>query len=77
MKEIKINVDETLIKTFGHSLLESQLQDFLSKLLVRFSAMEMLNDIEKNDISNDLEWKKARNLAWEQEQNKYLKSLTL
>ena len=77
MKEIKISIDDTLIDTFGYSLIETKLQDFVSILLVKFSAMEILKDIENIDIANDPEWLKARDLAWEQEKNKYLKSITV
>ncbi len=77
MKEIKIRIDDMLIDTFGYSLIETKLQDFVSILLVKFSAMEILKDLENIDIANDPEWLNARDLAWEQEKNKYLKSITV
>ncbi len=77
MREIKIKIDDTLINTFGYSLIESKLQDFLSVMLVKFSAMEILKDIENTDLINDPEWLNARDLAWEQEKDKYLKSITV
>ncbi len=77
MKEIKISIDDILLDYFDYETIESKIQDFVSRLLLRFSAMEMLKDIEKTDILRDEEWQKARDIAWEQEQEKYLKSLTL
>ena len=77
MKEIKIRIDDTLVESFGYHLIENKLQDFVSKLLVKLSAMEMLKDIDNFDLTNDKEWLKARDLAWEQEKNRYLKSVTI
>lgn len=77
MKEVKIHIDDTLLDYFGYEAIESRVQDFVSKLLLKFSAMEMLKDLEETDIANDKDWLKARDLAWEQEKEKYLKSLSV
>lgn len=77
MKEVKIHIDDTLLEYFGYETIESRVQDFVSKLLLKFSAMEMLRDLDETDITNDKDWLKARDLAWEQEKENYLKSLTV
>ena len=77
MKEIKIRIDDTLVETFGYSLIETKLQDFVSKLLVKFSAMEILKDLNDTDLTNNTDWIEARELAWEQEKERYLKSITI
>lgn len=77
MKEVKIRIDDSLFEYFGYEIIESRVQDFVSKLLLKFSAMEMLKDLEETDITDDKSWLKARDLAWEQEKEKYLKSLTV
>lgn len=76
MKEIKIRIDDTLLDYFGRDTIENKIQDFVSKLLVKFSAMEILKDLEETDITNDTDWQAARDLAWEQEKERYLQSLT-
>jgi len=70
MRELKIQIDEKLIQTFGYSIIEQQIQDFVSKLYLKIAAQEMLKDINNIDLENDEKWKVARELAWQQEGNK-------
>jgi hypothetical protein len=75
MKEVKIQIDEKLIQTFGFSVIEEQIQNFVSKLYLKISAQEMLKGIKDIDIENDDKWKNARDLAWKQESYRYIKLL--
>ncbi len=75
MQEIKIQLDDKLIQTFGYSIIEQQIKDFVNKLYLRISAQEMLKGIKEIDLENDEKWNNARELAWEQENNKYINLL--
>jgi len=75
MQEIKIQLDDKLIQTFGYSIIEQQIKDFVNKLYLRISAQEMLKGIQEIDLENDEKWNNARELAWEQENNKYINLL--
>jgi hypothetical protein len=77
MKEVKIRIEDALLDYFGYDTIENKIQDFVSKMLVKFSAMEILKDLEETDLTNDMDWQKARDLAWEQEKERYLKSLSV
>lgn len=73
MKEVKIQIDEKLIQTFGYSVIEEQIQDFVTKLYLKISAQEMLKGIKDIDLEKDKKWETARELAWKQESNRYIK----
>jgi len=75
MQEIKIQLDDKLIQTFGYSIIEQQIKDFVNKLYLRISAQEMLKGIQEIDLENDEKWNNARELAWEQENHKYINLL--
>lgn len=38
----------------------------------KIAAQEILEDLEKTNLTNDPEWQAARSLAWEQEKHNYL-----
>jgi len=67
--------NDKLIQTFGYSIIEQQIKDFVNKLYLRISAQEMLKGIQEIDLENDEKWNNARELAWEQENNKYINLL--
>ena len=75
MQEIKIQIDEKLVQSFGFSSIEQQIQDFISKLYLKASAQEMLKGIKNIDLENDKKWQVARELAWKQENHRYIKFL--
>jgi len=75
MKELTIKVDDKLVKLLGYSTIEQQVQDFTNRLYLKISAQEMLKEIQDIDIENDPKWHIARELAWKQESQKYLKTL--
>jgi hypothetical protein len=51
---------------------ESYLQDFVKKMLLKTAAQDVLEDLKTIDLQNDKEWQTARHLAWQQEKHKYL-----
>jgi hypothetical protein len=72
MIEFKIQVDESVVQTFGYKQIENYLQDFINNMLLKAAAQEVLEDIKTIDLQNDKEWQTARHLAWQQEKHKYL-----
>lgn len=72
MVEFKIQLDESIVQTFGHKQVESYLQDFVKKMLLKAAAQDVLEDLKTIDLQNDKEWQTARHLAWQQEKHKYL-----
>ena len=75
MQELKIQLDDKLVQTFGFATIEQQVADFISKLYLKISAQEMLKGIQEVDLVNDEKWKIARELAWKQESIRYIKFL--
>ncbi len=75
MTELKIQIDDALINTYGSTEIEKYLYDFISKLYVKISANEMLKGMQEIDIENDKQWNVARELAWKQERYRYVKFL--
>jgi len=45
MTELKIQIDDTLIKTYGYTEIEKNLYDFISKLYVKISANKTIYEI--------------------------------
>ncbi len=77
MTELKVQIDDTLIKTYGYTEIEKYLYDFISKLYVKISADEMLKGLQEIDLENDEKWNVARDLAWKQESYRYAKYLPI
>ena len=71
MVEFKIQLDESVVKSVGHKQVETHLQDFVKKMLLKTAAQDVLEDLESIDLQNDKEWQTARHLAWQQEKHKY------
>jgi hypothetical protein len=76
MRELKIQIDDKLIQTYGYSNIEQQVLDFINKMYLKISAQEMLKGIQEIDLENDEKWQVARELAWKQENHRYIKFLT-
>lgn len=71
MVEFKVQVEESLIQTWGYKEVEKQLQDFMQKMMLKLAAQDILSDLNTFDLENDKEWQVARKLAWKQEKHKY------
>ena len=74
MVEFKIQLEESFVQTMGHKQIETYLQEFMQKVVLKFAAQEILKDLESIDLENDKEWQVSRNLAWQQEKYKYFES---
>lgn len=72
MVEFKIQLEESVVQTFGHKQVENYLQEFVKNMLLKAAAQDVLEDLETIDLQNDKEWQTARHLAWQQEKDKYL-----
>jgi hypothetical protein len=73
MVEFKIQLDESVVQTFGYKQIENYLQDFVEKMLLKAAAaQDVLEDLKTIDLQNEKEWQTARHLAWQQEKHKYL-----
>ncbi|TAE59693.1 MAG: hypothetical protein EAZ89_02260 [Bacteroidetes bacterium] len=72
MVEFKIQLEESLVQTFGYKEVEQYLQDFVKKMLLKAAAQDVLEDLKTIDLQNDKEWQTARHLAWKQERYKYI-----
>ncbi len=66
MVEIKLQIDDMLIQTFGQAEVEKALQEYVTKLRLRVAAKEILAELPEIDLSNDEKWQLARQSAWEQ-----------
>ncbi len=71
MVEFKIQLEESIVQTFGCKEVEQYLQDFVKKMLLRAAAQDILEELESIDLQNNKEWQTARHLAWQQEKHKY------
>ncbi|TAF67724.1 MAG: hypothetical protein EAZ55_01510 [Cytophagales bacterium] len=71
MVEFKIQLDESFVQTMGYKQIETHLQEFMQKVVLKLAAQDILKDLENIDLENDKEWQVSRNLAWKQEKHKY------
>jgi hypothetical protein len=71
MVEFKVQLAESVVNTFGYQQVESYLEDFVQKMLLKAAAQEALEELSTIDLQNDEEWQAARHLAWQQEKHKY------
>jgi hypothetical protein len=71
MVEFKIQLEESLVQTMGHKQIETYLQEFIQKAVLKLAAQDILKDLQSMDLENDKEWQVSRNLAWQQEKHKY------
>jgi hypothetical protein len=72
MVEFKIQLEESIVQTFGYKEVEQHLQDFVKRMLLKAAAQDVLEDLKTIDLQNDKEWQTARHLAWQQEKHKYV-----
>ena len=73
MIELRINVAESLVQSFGQASLERQVENFLQQLLLKRAADDLIEDLAKNDdLKNDAKWQVAREEAWSVAKDFYL-----
>ena len=72
MVEFKINLEESIVKAIGKEEIEKSLEEITSQIILKLAAKDILSDLSTFDLSNDMAWQSARNLAWKEEQHKYL-----
>ena len=62
--EFKVQVDEDIVQEYGKDNLETYLQEYLSKAILRLTAKDILDDLKTIDI-DDNSWQQARERAWQ------------
>lgn len=72
MIEFQIQMEESLVKAYGHTEVERYLQEIAHQALLKFAPKGLLADLPTIDLENDDEWKLAWELAWNQEAHKYV-----
>ena len=72
MVEFKIQLEESLVQTFGYTEVQKYLQEIAQKAVLKLAAKGILEDLQFIDLENDKEWQLARQLAWQQESHRYL-----
>lgn len=63
MSEIKIQIDDNIIQGYGKEIIESYIQDYITKALLKLAAKEILEDLPNIDIDQQ-KWQEARQRAW-------------
>jgi len=63
MTELKVQIDDSIIQSFGKEMVEQYVQEYITKAILKLAAKEILADLPNIDI--DLpKWNEARNRAW-------------
>ncbi len=63
MTELKVQIDDSLINSFGKDIIEHYIQDYINKAILKLAAKEILGDLPNIDIDNR-KWQEARKRAW-------------
>ncbi len=71
MIEFTLQIEESVVRTFGHAHIEQYLQSVVKKMVLKAAAQDVLEDWTTIDLNSDNDWQTARRLAWEQEHHKY------
>ncbi len=71
MVEFKIQLEDSFVQILGYKQIESHLQEFMQKMVLKLSAQDILEDLKSIDLENDKEWQVSKKLAWQQEKYKY------
>ena len=61
---ITIDIDEQLLADLGRDEVEREFKKTIERLELRKLARQMANDLKDIDHSNDPDWQKAREEAW-------------
>ena len=63
MTELKVQIDDDIIRSFGKELVEQFVQEYITKAILILAAKEILDDLPSIDI-DEQKWKEARKRAW-------------
>jgi len=63
MTELKVQIDDYIIRSFGKEIVEQYVQEYITKAILKLAAKEILDDLPNIDIDQQ-KWKEARNRAW-------------
>lgn len=64
MSEFVIKIEDEIVQVLGKQTIEQYLQEFITQTILKAAANEILSDYDKNEISSDKNWLKARKKAF-------------
>lgn len=69
--QITVEVEDHVIESLGYERVKELLSDSAAHLEMKIAALDILEELSKNDPMQDPAWPIARKQAWEQEKHKY------
>jgi len=63
MTELKVQIDDYIIRSFGKDIVEHFVQDYIAKAILKLAAKEILDDLPNIDI-DEKKWSESRKQAW-------------
>ena len=71
MTELKVQIDDYIIRSFGKEIVEQFVQEYITKAILKLAAKEILDDLPNIDI-DEQKWKQARKRAWKRSGQHFL-----
>lgn len=65
MIEITLKLEDSLVKSIGPEQIEGLVQEWLYQYTRKQALKEAADELATISLTNDPQWKVARNLAWE------------
>jgi len=72
MTELKIQIEDNIIESFGKNIVENFIQEYITKAILKLAAKEILEDLPNIDVDNQ-KWEEARNRAWKRSGHHFVK----
>ena len=63
MSEFIVKIEDDIVQVLGKQTIEQYLQAFIAQTILKAAANDILKDYQKDDITNDENWLKARKNA--------------
>jgi len=63
MTELKVQIDDYIIRSFGKETVELFVQEYITKAILKLAAKEILDDLPNTDIDQQ-KWKESKKRAW-------------
>ena len=64
MSEFIIKIEDDVVQTLGKQRIEEYLKVFIAQTILKAAASDILKDYERDDMTSDEEWQKARKEAF-------------
>lgn len=72
--QVTIEVEDSVIETLGYERVRDLLHDSAAHLEMKIAVQEILDELTIADPMDDPAWAIAREQAWEQEKQNYLRT---